>query len=106
MNSLLARRARARNLDKVRGVHLGQLIGIDRLADQVVRARSRELDLCTGAVLELGEVLTAPTDKSTVLRRWNANPKYNTIAKSSRSFLQLDFELGDELWFATEVDFV
>lgn len=51
-------------------------------------------------------MLTTPTDESAVLRRWNTNSKDNTIAKSSRSFLQLSLELGDELWFTTEVDFV
>lgn len=105
-NSLLACCTRARNLDKVRGVHLGQLIGIDGLADQVVRTRSRELDLRTGTVLELGKVLATPTNKSTVLRRWNADSKDNTITKSSCSFLQLNLELGDELWFTAEVNFV
>ena len=105
-DGLLASRTWTRDLDEVARVDIGELGRVLRLADLSVRTRARELDLRPGAVLEIVEVLTAATDKGTVLRDGDVDAEDDTVLEVRGDPLELHLELRDELGLTAEADLV
>ncbi|KAL7281696.1 LOW QUALITY PROTEIN: hypothetical protein ACG7TL_005014 [Trametes sanguinea] len=106
LDGLLACSTRAGHLDDVRRVDarkIGRILGLTNLR---VRARAGELDLRTGAVLEVVEVLAAATDERAVLSDGNFDTKHDAVLERLDGLLELSLEFGHELRFAAKTDLV
>jgi hypothetical protein len=106
LNSLLAAGLRSRYLDDITRIDVTQLVGVNHLADGVVRARAGELHLRVRALLELVEVLASATDERAVVIARNLNTDNDAVAELRRFLLELGLELRNELGLTAQVNLV
>ena len=106
LNGLFASSTRTGDLDQVSGGNIGQFVGISRLANGVVRTRARELNLSTGAVLEVVKVLSAATNERAVLGGRDLDTEDDAVPQVLHRLLKLGLDLGDELRFTAQLHLV